>query len=116
MPGWAINIALIIHSDEALLAAGFIFTIHFFNTHFRLEKFPMDTVIFSGRVSKTELLHERRRWYERLLAAGRLEDLRVKDEWERWKSIARSFGYLFFGAGLALLALIIYAMTARLAH
>ena len=23
---------------------------HFFNTHFRLEKFPMDTVIFTGRV------------------------------------------------------------------
>ena len=48
MPGWIINIALIIHSDEALLAAGFIFSIHFFNTHFRIEKFPMDTVIFSG--------------------------------------------------------------------
>ena len=62
LPGWIINIALIIHSDEALLAAGFIFTFHFFNTHFRLEKFPMDTVIFSGRISKTELLHERRRW------------------------------------------------------
>jgi cytochrome b subunit of formate dehydrogenase len=60
MPGWMINIALIVHSDEALLAAGFIFTIHFFNTHFRLEKFPMDTVIFSGRISKTEMLHERR--------------------------------------------------------
>ena len=116
MPGWMINIALIIHSDEALLAAGFIFTIHFFNTHFRLEKFPMDTVIFSGRISKTELLHERRRWYERLLAGGLLDDLRIKDEWERWKAIARSFGYLFFGAGVILLILIIYAMVSRLAH
>lgn len=116
MPGWMINIALIVHSDEALLAAGFIFTIHFFNTHFRLEKFPMDTVIFSGRISKTELLHERKRWYERLLKAGKLDDMRVKDEWERWKTIARSFGYLFFGLGLVLLGLIVYAMTSRLAH
>ncbi|MDD5675215.1 MAG: cytochrome c3 family protein, partial [Chitinivibrionales bacterium] len=49
-PGWIINIAMVIHSDEALLAVGFIFTIHFFNTHFRPEKFPMDTVIFSGKV------------------------------------------------------------------
>jgi cytochrome b subunit of formate dehydrogenase len=32
-PGWLINVATIVHSDEALLAAGFIFTIHFFNTH-----------------------------------------------------------------------------------
>jgi len=116
MPGWIINIALIIHSDEALLAAGFIFSIHFFNTHFRIEKFPMDTVIFSGRVSKNEMLHERRRWYDRLVAEGRLEDYRVRDEWLRWKAIARSFGYFFFGLGVLLLLLIIYAMITRLVH
>ena len=114
MPGWVINIALIVHSDEALLAAGFIFTVHFFNTHFRLEKFPMDTVIFSGRVSKTEMLHERKRWYERLVATDQLDDHRIRDEWERWKGIARSFGYLFFGCGVLLLLLIVYAMVSRL--
>jgi cytochrome b subunit of formate dehydrogenase len=116
LPGWLINIALIIHSDEALLAAGFIFSIHFFNTHFRIEKFPMDTVIFSGRVSKNEMLHERRRWYDRLVAEGRLEDFRVRDEWLRWKVIARSFGYSFFGLGIILLGLILYAMATRLLH
>ncbi|MBP7826767.1 MAG: cytochrome c3 family protein [Verrucomicrobia bacterium] len=116
LPGWIINVALIVHSDEALLAAGFIFSIHFFNTHFRIEKFPMDTVIFSGRVSKAELLHERKRWHDRLVAEGRLDQHRVKDEWERWKSIARTFGYLFFGLGVFLLVLIIYAMVRRLTH
>jgi len=116
LPGWLINIALIIHSDEALLAAGFIFSIHFFNTHFRIEKFPMDTVIFSGRVSKNEMLHERRRWYDRLVKEGRLEEFRVRDEWLRWKSIARTFGYFFFGLGVLLLLLIIYAMVTRLTH
>jgi len=116
LPGWVINIALILHSDEALLAAGFIFSIHFFNTHFRIEKFPMDTVIFSGRVSKTEMLHERRRWYDRLVATGKLDDYRVRDEWFRWKNIAKTFGYFFFGLGLVLLGLIIYAMLSRLVH
>jgi len=116
MPGWVINIALIVHSDEALLAAGFIFTVHFFNTHFRLEKFPMDTVIFSGRVSKTEMLHERRRWYDRLVKEGRLDKYRVKDEWLRWRRIARPVGFIFFGMGLILLGLIIYAMATRLVH
>jgi cytochrome b subunit of formate dehydrogenase len=116
LPGWAINLALIVHSDEALLAAGFIFTIHFFNTHFRLEKFPMDTVIFSGRISRTEMLHERKRWFDRLLAGNRLNETRIVDEWERWKGIARSFGYLFFGVGVLLLILIIYAMASRLTH
>jgi cytochrome b subunit of formate dehydrogenase len=115
-PGWIINVALIVHSDEALLAAGFIFTIHFFNTHFRLERFPMDTVIFSGRISRAELLHERKRWYERLVAEGRLEAQQVKDEWDRWRSIVRFLGYTFFGSGVFLLLLIIYAIVSRLAH
>lgn len=116
LPGWIINIALIVHSDEALLAAGFIFTFHFFNTHFRIEKFPMDTVIFSGRVSKMEMLHERRRWYDRLVAEGRLDDYRVKDDWEGRKQIAKGMGFLFFGTGLVLLVLIVYAMVSRLLH
>ena len=116
LPGWVINIALILHSDEALLAAGFIFSIHFFNTHFRIEKFPMDTVIFSGRVSKTEMLHERKRWWDRLIAENRLDEHRVRDEWFQWRKIAKTFGYIFFGLGLLLLVLIIYAMITRLAH
>ena len=116
LPGWIINIALLVHSDEALLAAGFIFTFHFFNTHFRIEKFPMDTVIFSGRISKKEMLHERKRWYDRLVAAGRLDDYRVRDDWEGSKKIAKGVGFLFFGTGLVLLALIVYAMFSRLAR
>ena len=55
-PGWFINVATIIHSDEALLAVGFIFTVHFFNTHFRPEKFPMDMAMFTGRVDVEEML------------------------------------------------------------
>ncbi|HVU23859.1 MAG TPA: hypothetical protein VHE13_07010 [Opitutus sp.] len=117
LPGWVINIAMVVHSDEALLAAGFIFSFHFFNTHFRIEKFPMDTVIFSGRISKTEMLHERKRWYDRLLAAGRLDRYRVKsDDWEGRKNIAKTMGFIFFGTGLVLLALIVYAMISRLVH
>jgi len=116
LPGWAINIASVIHSDEALLAAGFIFTFHFFNTHFRIEKFPMDTVIFSGRISHTEMLHERKRWYDRLVAEGRLKDYAIKDEWEGRKKVMRALGFFFFGTGLVLLGLIIYAMVSRLLH
>jgi cytochrome b subunit of formate dehydrogenase len=116
LPGWIINVAMVVHSDEALLAAGFIFTIHFFNTHFRAEKFPMDTVIFTGRVSRQELMHERKRWYDRLMTENRLEDHRARDEWQRWKRITRPIGFIFFGLGLILLFLIIFAMASRLLH
>jgi len=33
LPGWVINIAYVVHSEEAFLAAIFIFTVHFFNNH-----------------------------------------------------------------------------------
>ena len=42
LPGWVLNAAYITHSDEALLAAGFIFLFHYFHTHLRPKVFPMD--------------------------------------------------------------------------
>ena len=76
----------------------------------------MDTVIFSGRISHTEMLHERKRWYDRLVAAGRLADYAIKDEWQGRKKVAQAVGFLLLGAGLGLLALIVYAMISRLGH
>jgi thiosulfate reductase cytochrome b subunit len=114
LPGWAINVALIIHSDEALLAAGFIFTFHFFNVHFRPDKFPMDRVMFSGRISKSELINERGRLYDRWVGSGELDEHRVKDEWVSWSKIALPAGFIAFLTGLGLAVLIFYAMISRL--
>ncbi len=112
LPGWFINIAIVIHSDEALLAAGFIFAFHFFNTHFRPDRFPMDTVIFSGRISKTEMRQERRKWYDRLVATGRLDQHRVvHDDWESRKNLYKALGFVLVGTGLVLLGLMIFALV-----
>ncbi|MGD0252937.1 MAG: hypothetical protein ABSC01_09605 [Verrucomicrobiota bacterium] len=40
----------------------------------------------------------------------------MKDEWEQWKNIARSFGCFFFGLEIIPLLLIIYAMAVRRTH
>ena len=45
VPVWIFNFAIILHSDEAILSAGFISTIHFFNVQFMPTKFPMETVV-----------------------------------------------------------------------
>jgi cytochrome b subunit of formate dehydrogenase len=82
LPGWVLNIATIVHSDEALLASGFIFTVHFFNTHLRPSKFPIDTVIFTGRFPKYEMLEERPAQYRRMMAEKTLETRR-----ERYPSV-----------------------------
>ncbi len=110
MPGWMINVATIIHSDEALLAAGFIFTVHFFNTHFRPERFPMDPVIFTGAISLAEFKEERPREYRQAVEAGRLESMIVERPSEGFIRGATVFGMSMLVLGLTLVGLIVYAM------
>ncbi|MHC5044151.1 MAG: cytochrome b/b6 domain-containing protein, partial [Planctomycetota bacterium] len=110
IPGWFVNVATIIHSDEALLAVGFIFTIHFFNTHFRPDKFPMDPVIFTGRVSIEELKYDKPREYEALVASGDLEKEMVDPFPKPVERSFKVFGFIALGIGLILIALIVYTM------
>ena len=77
LPGWVINVARVVHSEEALLAIGFIFTVHFFNTHFIPTKWPMNYSIFTGRIYKWEFVEERPLEYERLAKEGKLERLKA---------------------------------------
>jgi predicted CXXCH cytochrome family protein len=110
LPGRMVNVATIIHSDEALLAVAFIFTVHFFNTHFRLDKFPIDSVIFTGRVSVEELKRDKPREYERLLAERKLERHLVRPYPRKLERIFEAFGFAALAFGLALIALILYTM------
>ncbi|MFO7609488.1 MAG: cytochrome c3 family protein [Candidatus Krumholzibacteriia bacterium] len=111
LPGWFINVATIIHSDEALLATGFIFTIHFFNTHFRPDRFPMDPVIFTGRMTLEEFKEDRPREYEQLVAEGRLEEHMVEPLEEGFVKALKVFGFTALTIGMALIVLIIYAVV-----
>jgi cytochrome b subunit of formate dehydrogenase len=109
LPGWFINVATVIHSDEALLAVGFIFTVHFFNTHFRPEKFPMDTVIFTGRVPLDEFKADRPREYQEMVETGELEKRLVEPLPPIVVRGLKIFGWIALSLGLILVLLIIYA-------
>lgn len=111
LPGWLINVATIIHSDEALLAVGFIFTIHFFNTHFRPEKFPMDMAMFTGLVSEDELKEERPRYYEELAASGELEQRIAPQAAKEFKFWSAIFGTLALIVGFLLVGFIVWSMV-----
>ena len=106
LPGWAFNVATIVHSDEALLATGFIFTVHFFNTHGRPEKFPMDFVIFNGQIGKEEMLEERGDQWKRYEEQGITEQFACKKtSGVIYDFLVKGFGFtaLFIGIGLLLL-------------
>jgi cytochrome b subunit of formate dehydrogenase len=111
IPGSWLNIALLIHGEEALLAVSFIFTIHYFNTHLRPHNFPMDLVIFTGRQTEEEWKEKHPEEYERLKKEGKLESLRAPEP-EKW---LKNFGYvcgtLAFLAGFVMLYLTVVSFV-----
>ena len=73
LPGWIFNVAAIFHGEEAFLAVVFLFTVHFFNNHFRPDKFPVEVVMFTGTMSLEEFKTDHGVEYQRLLDSGELE-------------------------------------------
>jgi cytochrome b subunit of formate dehydrogenase len=110
IPGWFINVATIIHSDEALLAVGFIFTVHFFNTHLRPERFPMDLVVFTGRMPLEEFKRDKPAEYEALVKNGNLQEYIVEPYPPIVIRAIRTFGWIALATGFSIVVWIIYAM------
>ena len=111
LPGSLINVATIIHSDEALMAVGFIFTVHFFNTHLRPEAFPMDMVVFTGVAPLSEYKKDRPAEYAALVKSGEIRKrVTTQGPSRRVTLLARLFGFLFLGVGVTLVILIITSL------
>ncbi|MFO0912654.1 MAG: multiheme c-type cytochrome [Pirellulales bacterium] len=104
LPGQVLNIAKVIHSEEALLATGFIFSIHFFNTHLRGEKFPIDMSMLAGYVTEEEMNEERPEFMDRMRREGKLGMLRRRTPSARTLWIIRICGFTALLIGLGLLA------------
>ena len=109
LPGWIFNVATIVHGEEALLAVGFIFTIHFFNGHLRPEKFPMDTVIFTGQIPEHELKDERPIEYARLVERGELASIETAAPRPGAVLFGRILGSIGLVLGIVTILAIIYS-------
>ena len=108
IPGNWLNVALLLHGEEALLAVWFIFAIHFFNTHLRPESFPMDMVIFTGKETEEEFRKKRAAEHQRLLEKGQIETTAVVPP--LWlKNFARIIGSVVILTGFVLLVLTLVA-------
>jgi len=116
LPGWALNAAYIIHSDEALLATGFIFLFHFFHTHLRPESFPMDPVIFTGSMPLHRFKEERPLEYERMVREGTLEQHFVPPPSPTRIRVAHVFGFTMMAIGIWLAVLIFRAIASGALH
>jgi len=117
LPGWLFNVATIVHSDEALLAAGFIFTIHFFHVHFRPEKFPLDGVMFTGRATRSYMEEEHPGVMEDIArhaneapSKAQLPDTPAPPPTRAASLTAAALGFLALAVGVALTGMILWAV------
>lgn len=114
LPGEVLNIAMIIHSEEALLATAFIFAFHFFHNHLRPENFPMDIVMFTGKMRLSWFMEERPVEYERMVAEGTLDSIIVPPPTLKFRVFARIFGFIAYFLGLFMvIAIFITLFTGR---
>ncbi len=106
LPGWVFNVATIFHGEEAFLAVVFLFTVHFFNNHFRPDKFPLDIVMFTGTFTLDEFKHEHPLEYKRLLESGELEKHLVDAPSGGMVKASKVLGFTLIAIGLTLLTLV----------
>lgn len=110
LPGIAVNIADLIHGKLALLATGFVFSIHFFSSNLRPEKFPMDISILTGLVSEEEMEEERPELVKRLKQSGQLDQHLVETPSRLVLLLHMLGGAAALSIGLALLVAIVVAL------
>ena len=107
LPGWVFNVATLVHGEEAFLAAVFLFTVHFFNNHFRPDKLPPpDVVMFTGTQSLEEFRHDHPAQYQRLIDSGELEKHLVDAPSARFHLSSVILGLVLIACGLVLLVLV----------
>jgi cytochrome b subunit of formate dehydrogenase len=107
MPGWVLNVTLLLHRAEALLAMLYIFIIHFTVGHFRHGMFPMNECMFAGSVELEEVRREKPLWIVRLEEEGKLAEAMVPAPAPWFRVAYFIFGYLALAVGLSLLLILL---------
>ena len=81
LPKWALDIAAIVHSYEALLAFLAIVIWHFYHVHLNPESFPMSKVWLTGKITERELRENHPLEYEKTVAGEAREGEERLTEW-----------------------------------
>ncbi len=107
LPGWVFNVGTLVHGEEAFLAAVFLFTVHFFNNHFRPDKLPPpDVVMFTGTQSLEEFRLDHPAQYQRLVDSGEIKHYLVDAPSRAMHVGSVILGLALIAVGLTLLVLV----------
>jgi hypothetical protein len=114
LPGWVFNVATVAHGDEAVLAAAYLFTVHYFVNHWRPDKFPLDVVMFTGSMPLEEFKREYTVEYDRLMANGELQQHLVDAPSRPMTLGSKLLGFSLVAVGLALLVMMAIGVGGKL--
>jgi len=119
LPGIALNVALVIHSNEALLAMGVIFIfVHLFSAHGRPGSFPVDKVIFTGSIPVDHYRLERPLEYANRVRDGSLDEVLVPAPAGGFRTfgnvVSWAVTFLAILSALALAAFIVWSLVTAL--
>jgi formate dehydrogenase subunit gamma len=68
LPGQVLPVAITIHSDEAILAVGWILVVHMFNVHLAPWVFPFSPAIFTGKMTAHQCAEDHPLEWQRIVA------------------------------------------------
>ena len=97
-----------------MLAAGFLFTVHFFNNHWRPDKFPLDILMFTGVMPLEEFKREHLIEYNRLVESGELSKYLVDAPSQPLTRASKILGFALMACGLFLLVFVCYGFARHL--
>ena len=108
VPGSWLNVAILIHGEEALLASGYIFVVHFFNEHLRPGHFPMDVTVFTGSQTEEDFREAHPEEYARAVDGGELAAMRTQAP-----SAATVRAWRVLGATAVVIGVVLIVLTAH---
>ena len=78
-PKWVLDIALVVHSYEALLAFLAIIIWHFYHVHLNPEVFPMSKIWLNGKISEHEMMEHHPLEYEKMMKRASIDGAAGKE-------------------------------------
>ena len=119
LPGYWFNVATVFHGYEAVIAAGFIFVVHFFNVHLRPDKFPLDAVMFHGRATMDYMEEEHPAMSEELersVESGTVShrarlDAMAPPPTRNQSLVGAALGFLALAVGVFCIGMIVWAVA-----
>jgi formate dehydrogenase gamma subunit len=94
LPGWSLPLSLIVHSDAAILAIGWILFVHMYFAHFSRHTIPFDRSVITGKVPVERYKQEFPREYARIMAAEEAAtpaEEPASPEWEEQPELQTEF-------------------------